>query len=262
MIASDWGSYISALKTEQIPFEDLHEAGCLDVFITKGDQEVEYISSLKNIAWARAGGVEVIGSFYWHYPLWDVQPQIDQYSHAIEREKPDFIVLDMEGSQGQSSWAVSESGRKVAEGLIKNSGKKLFIYTSRDYINTITPDSNTWIGDKKYGRWIASWPMKPPVNQADWYLSTEEIKEYPLPGWVPALPKAWLGYDIWQDNNWARPEGYGWPYVHQYDWDYIPGTLDDFKRLIGMLPPLPVKPTLQEQIDDLNRRVTILETEG
>ena len=101
--------------------------------------------------------------------------------------------------------------------------------------------------------------MKPPVNQADWYLSTEEIKEYPLPGWVPALPKAWLGYDIWQDNNWARPEGYGWPYVHQYDWDYIPGTLDDFKRLIGMLPPLPVKPTLQEQIDELDRRVTALE---
>lgn len=257
-IASDWGAYISALKTEQIPFKDLHDAGCLDVFIVKGDQEIEYISSTKNIAWARAAGVDVVGSYYWHYPIDSAQNQINLYSAAIRREQPDFIALDMEAGYGKSSWAISENGRFVCEGLQNNfPDMKIFIYTSRDFINGVTPDSNSWIGN--YGRWIASWPMKPPVNQADWYMSFEEIKSYPLPGWTPALPAAWKGYDIWQNNNWARPEGYGWPYNHQYDWNYIPTSLDDFKRLIGMLPPVPVEPTLNERMDQAE---TFLKTLG
>ena len=244
---SDWGAYLSATNEEAIPFNDLHEGGLLDFFITKGCQEVPYISSIKNIAYARAAGVEVVGSYYWHFPVWSAQYQIDTYSAAIAKEKPDFIALDMEQTQGKSSWAVSENARVVCDGLHKNfPDKKLFIYTSRDYINGFVPDANAWLN--KWGRWIAYWPG-PIKTGAARYLSFDEIKQYPLPTWKPLLPLAWLGWDIWQDNNWAIPEGYGWPFDHQYDWNVFNGTLDQLKILCGM-KPAPIL-TDKEKLDKL-----------
>jgi hypothetical protein len=248
---SDWGSYLSATSEEAIPFNDLHAAGLLDFFITKGDQEVPYISSVKNIQWARTAGVEVVGSYYWHFPVWSAQYQIDLYSKAIEREKPDFIAFDMEDTQGKSSWAVSENARFVCEGLRKNfPDKKLFIYTSANYININAPDCNKWIGN--YDRWIASWPdYGVKRTAAERYLSFAEIKGYPKPNWLPALPSAWVGkpIQIWQFGTWQIPEGYGWPFDHQYDWNVYNGTLDDFKILCG-LKPAPIL-TDKEKLDIL-----------
>jgi len=235
---SDWGGYLSALNDEAIPFNDLHAVGLLDFFVTKGDQEVPYISSVKNINYARAAGVEVVGSYYWHYPQWTAQYQIETYSQAIDREKPDFIALDMENTGDKASWAISENARTLCEGLTKNfPSLKLFIYTSQNYINTYTPDCNQWIGN--YGRWIASWPdYGVKRTQAERYLSPDEIKAYPLPGWKPANPLAWVSkpMQLWQFGTWQIPEGYGWPFDHQYDWNVYDGTFDQLKILCGMKP--------------------------
>jgi len=220
----DFGAYLSATKGPQIPFKDLYDAGLLDFFVTKGCQEAEYYSSIKNIQWAREAGCKCVGSYYWHFPLGLPAYWVEVYSAAIRFENPDFIALDMEDSYGLSDWEITTNAEKVCEGLTKNfPNLKLYIYTNADYINGHCPTFNRSIN--KYGRWVACWPGIIYTGM-DRYLSFVEIKQYPLSDWKVKLPDGWTGYDIWQNNNWAIPEGYGWPFDHQYDWNASPLTIE------------------------------------
>jgi hypothetical protein len=214
---TDWGAYLNSIKGPAIPFKNLHDVGLLDFFVTKGCQEAEYYSSIKNIRWARDAGCKCVGSYYWHFPTWTPDYQVEVYGAAIEAEKPDFIALDMEDSYGCSDWQVTTNAEAVCEGLSKRfPDLKLYIYTSADYINGHCPTFNRSIN--KYGRWVACWPGLVQTGMAR-YLSFDEIKQYPLSDWRAKLPNGWTGWDIWQHNNWAIPEGYGWPFDHQYDWN-------------------------------------------
>ena len=247
----DWGAYLTATGLLEIPFGPLHEVGLCDFFVCKGDQEAPGLSSTTNIKVARAAGVEVVGAYYWHYPTWSAQYGIDEYSKAIDREKPDFIALDMEAGYGKSSLAISENAKFLCAGMHANfPDKPMFIYTSQNYINNTTPDSNSWIGN--YGRWIASWPdWGVPHSDPERLLLPEKIKACAFPTFNPYMPTAWKGkaWQLWQYGTWQIPEGYGYPYYHQYDWDAFNGTLADLKKLCGMVvePPGP-EPTETEKV--------------
>lgn len=251
----DWGGYLSATNESAIPFDDLVKAGLCDFFVTKGAQDVPYINSVKCIEWARAAGVPVVGAYYWHYPAWDRKAQLAEYIKAAKQENPDFLALDMEQAQGQTSKTISDSARYICEGLRQAfPGKPVFIYTGDNYIDVNAPDCNSWMGG--FHRWIASWPdwgVKHPVPTN--YLSFDEIKTYPLDWWKPALPDAWgAGWDIWQFGTWQRPEGYGWPYDHQYDWNLYKGSLDDLRKMCGLEPavtPPPAELTDKQKLDIL-----------
>lgn len=249
---TDWGAYLSATKGPALPFKDLYNAGLLDFFVTKGNQEADYYSSIKNIQWAREAGCQCVGSYYWHFPTWGADYQIEVYSQSILAEKPDFIALDMEDSMGCSDWQITTNAEAVLAGLAANfPDLKLYVYTSADYINGFCPTFNRSIG--KYGRWIACWPGTiPPIQER--YLSFEEIKQYPLPDWEVALPYGWTGWDLWQDNNWARPEGYGWPFDHQYDWNVSNLTIEQIKGK----EPVPTMTTLYKQTTPQTGRAKVL----
>jgi GH25 family lysozyme M1 (1,4-beta-N-acetylmuramidase) len=258
---TDWGAYLTNNQIA-LPFADLMQAGLCDFFICKGAQDIANISTIVNVEAARAEGVPVVGCYYWQHPTWGAQYQIDVYSEAIGREKPDFIALDMEDTEGKSSLAVSENAKFLVKGLKANfPNKPLFLYTSQNYINVSAPDCNSWIGGEKI--WIASWPdwgAPHPVEER--FRTYREIKDAAFPTFNPYVPTAWKGkrWDFWQYGTWQIPEGYGYPYYHQYDWNAFNGTLDDLKALCGLQPVTPPGPTLEERVTDLDARMKKIES--
>jgi hypothetical protein len=254
----DWGGYVGPSHEINLPFKLLLENGLCDFFICKGamDSYNDYVNSIQNIEAARCAGIPVVGTYYWHFPKQAVQYQIDIYSDAVDREKPDFISLDMEDSYGLSGKAVSDNAQALLIGLHNNFPKMpMFVYTSWNYIQASPPDGcggipNAWL--KNWGRWPASW--------SDWsvYHSPEErrmpmsqIKTYPLPGWKPLQPLAWkdLPWHFWQFDTWQIPSGLGTLYDHQYDWNVFNGTLNDLKKLCNLDVPPVIPPVTVESLD-------------
>jgi hypothetical protein len=251
---TDWGAYLGSSHEINLPFKALLDAGLCDFFICKGamNDYDQFVNSVQNIQAARTAGIPVVGTYYWHFPSWLVSEQIDYYSKAIALEKPDFIALDMEDAQGLASLAVSNSAKALCAGLHANFPKlPFFVYTSWNFIQGSTPDSNKWLGN--YLPWPASWPdWGTPHTDAQRKMTLAQIRQYPLLGWKPLLPDAWSdkSWVMWQFDTWQIPAGMSTLYSHQYDWDVYNGSLDDLKKLCG-LTVIPKPPLTYEQKVDI-----------
>jgi hypothetical protein len=254
--AIDWGAYLSPVHGCNLPWELLIEKAHVEVFICKGDQEdaANNLSTLKNIQFARDSGVPVIGCYYWYFPGMSAQFQIDLYSRAIEREKPDFIAVDIEDHQvngvEKDPFRLSEGAKFTCAGLKERFPELcLFPYTRADFVSQFAPDMAKWLPDYAKFEWVAAWPD---YGLRPYRLAWEEIasnhmfqaKSRRSRGGIPIdisdmgpkLPKGWNHWAIWQYSSRIQPPAADVVdtfFDHQYDWNLIQASLDEFKTLIG-----------------------------
>lgn len=271
ILASDWGSYLGPVGNIILPFGQLREAANVQAWIFKGGQEVDTptskISTVRNMAAARAEGVPLVGCYYWNDPLVSAQAQIDNFSRLIDAEKPDFIGIDIE--QWWANWAlyegyirganplsavpvkspqaISENAKWVCYGVKQRFPEmKLLPYTSQSFVTRWAAPVSTWLGI--YGdRWVASWPD---YGKKVYYASWEELKAYPGEGVKPALPAPWSSWTIWQTSSRMKPvEFKGTVYDHQYDWNLM--NFNTVSEMLSWAGRGPHVATLEERVAKL-----------
>lgn len=267
---TDWGSYLYYDQRIQFDWDILVNAGC-KFFITRGDQEElsDYgnYSTVRNIAAARASGVPVVGSYYWHYPHLQQGYWIDRYIKAIAREHPDVIAVDAEqtsyiGDDGKS-YPVDKA--RAAATLIElcSALRKTYpdipflLYSRRDYLLNYTAAALPYINTCDL--WLAGWP--------DYGLNVYEqsladtiagkmraVTNYaytPLP-WVTVDANNWTAPTvgtaktlIWQHSSRIIPtyDGKTTPAYHQYDHNLWLGSETELlawaKKQGEVIPPPP-----------------------
>jgi hypothetical protein len=268
----DWGSYLFWDKSIMFDWKTLHDKAGVECAIFKGN-ETNYAgsySTVLNIEAARAI-LPVVGCYYWHDPSAAPSYLLDIYKKAIDREKPDFIMLDTE--QAYDGYGnkidpnrISDTGQALFEGLkAAYSQKKIGDYTRKDFVLSFSPpmlkwlpntDGNWWAGGPDYGtnryrltyaqisanlshRWIAPW-------------TADSFDTVDLSTWEPSLPAGITTWKFWQySSRILLPAGEPVEYDHQEDWSFFNGSLSDLQAWAGLAvtPPVPSPLTWEQSID-------------
>lgn len=272
----DWGSYLFWDKSIQFDWKTLHEQAEINCAIFKGNEtnEAGYYSTALNMVAARAE-IPVVACYYWHDPTASPTYLINLYSEAINREKPDFIMIDSEQNvDGYGNkidpQRISDTGQALFEGLKANfKTKKIGDYTRRDFVLSFAPpmlnwlpktDGNWWAGGPDYGvnryrltyaqiranlshRWIAPW-------------TANSFDVVDLTTWEPSLPPGITVWKFWQySSRILLPVGTPVEYDHQQDWSFFNGSLTDLQTWAGLTvtPPNPTPLTWEQSIDQWAR---------
>ncbi len=255
--AIDWGAYLSPIRSCNLPWKLLIEKAGVQIFICKGDQEDETqnVSTLKNLRFARDSGIQMNGTYYWYFPGMTAQFQIDTYSRAIDREKPDFIAVDIEDHQvngvEKDPFRLSEGAKFTCAGLHERFPElRLFPYTRADFVSKFAPLMAKWLPDYAGCEWVAAWPD---YGLHSYSLSWEEIASnqmlqarnrrtsggdmIDISDMGPNLPKGWTNWSIWQYSSRIQlpaADVAGTFFDHQYDWNVIQGSYEEFKSFVSM----------------------------
>lgn len=210
---TDWGSYLFWDERIQFDWPALAQAGC-KFFFTRGDQEQLDVergnySAMRNLQAARAAGVPVCGSYYWHYPHLPQAQFINSYLRAIERECPDVIAVDAEQTSymGEDGLFYPVDKARAAATLVElcEALRKAYpelpflLYSRRDYLLNYVPAALDYINGLDL--WLAGWP--------DYGLN---VYEQSLEDTISGKMRAVLNYAVkpypWQEidaNNWTAP---------------------------------------------------------
>jgi hypothetical protein len=253
ILGTDWGSYLAWNRSIQFDWKLLIEKLDIKFAIFRGDQEQTSASgnysTMANLAASRAAGVPINASYFWHYPDGDQKYYLQLYKAAIEREKPDFIGVDIEQTQVLVNGVyqivdpqkMSDTAYQLCEGLAALFPElRVVPYTRQDIITTYAPKIATWIG-KFDGAWVAGWPD---YGEESYDLTWEQIAAgkmksaydgsiIDIDDFEPPVLKGQTETKIWQYSSRIKPPEQGFPYSHQYDWNVFYGSLQDMQKWIG-----------------------------
>jgi hypothetical protein len=209
---------------------------------------------MRSIQQAYEGGAKTVGCFYWDDPTVAVTVLLDSYVRAIERENPEFICVDIEQ---HTDWAgkeldpgyLNDHARGLVEGMAARFPKLLMLVYSAKYMLQYIPKMAEWIDN--FEQWTAAWTDSPGSR---YRMTPDQIKA----GQVRRT--LWRNEDgsYAQDtinikDNWQALISQrvctlrqyssrillpvdrvgGTIYDHQYDWDYTPLTIDEWRLKIG-----------------------------
>jgi len=193
---------------------------------------------------AIAQGKLLIGCYHWLQANVDPTVAADFYLERYKRYKMDFPpILDFEEPSVRDTGRYSDYAWR-AQMWVKRceevTGRKPLIYTAKWYTSYFTTAHLSWMGD--YPLWVADY---------SWYANSVKKAPYFFPSNI------WDDYKIWQFSA----TGFGPEYGIQsasVDRNYFQG---DYSQLLDWLQAeQPVPPqTVEERLDDLERRVTLLE---
>lgn len=169
-----------------------------------------------------------LGLYHWIDPIpSSTNYQVDLFSEAIQRLKPDFIAGDNE--QWWDSWPAERAGR-MSDFKINRFAKEfmyrinyafpsipLFVYTSYEFVKTYNPSFSNW--GHKYPLWVASYHKNPRIVVNSIPELEEYAKSMPLP-WLPFGKSTW---DIRQfgDNIYIPGLNYYNSADHRCDWNIL-----------------------------------------
>ena len=190
----------------------------------------------------------------YHWLQYSVDPIVaaDFYIERYRRYKFDFRpIMDFEERSVIDKKLFSDyawRGEMFCKRIEEKLGLKPMIYTAKWFTNYFTTKQISWMNT--YDLWVADY---------SWWANNITKKPYYYPSNVWAVDD----WDIWQNE--ADGNGKG----HEFGQDALDAELSwyqgDYSQLLTWLnkstiPEPPEVPlTLQEQIDDLDKRVTVLE---
>ena len=259
-----------------VPWKSLIDNAGLGCAIIKGDQ---LTATDNHVALARAAGVPVIGLYFWHDPTLSPSFQIQEFAKDVEKQKPDFIALDVEQywAVWQDYWDylagritqaqirrvtpnnISANAKAVADGLhAKYPDLPMVIYSGTWFVLGYSQPLVDWIGT--YDLWFA--------HYFDGALGTRTVTwDYlngtppqPFVVWMPNSSLKWL---IWQYSSTMIT-----PAINaRYDWNVFAGSLEELKAWVKMTTPPTVPPSdidehlklIDAQIADHETRIKKLE---
>jgi len=265
ILGTDWGSYLYWDEQIQFDWPVLHDEAGLRFAIFRGDQEqIDHengnYSTMRNLEAARQV-LPLTGCYYWHYP--DAAPAklLDRYRKAIDREKPDFIAVDLEQTSVKNPQTgidetvnpkkFSDTAQQLCEGLRDSYPEKQVIpYTRRDIIMTFAPKMIEWIG-KFDGGWEAAGIDYglPAYTFTFEQIQQGFVKQFPSGQFLHVDTRGVTTIPGWTHN---RMHQYSTrilaPYQpltlfgHQYDWDVFFGTLEEMQSWVRKQPQAPHDP--------------------
>jgi GH25 family lysozyme M1 (1,4-beta-N-acetylmuramidase) len=254
IIGIDWGSYLDYKAEVMLPWADLVQRCGVQFAVFKGNQEQisqnGNYSTVKNMQSARAAGVPIVGCYYWHDPTASPSYLVEIYSRAIEREQPDFIVIDIEqwddGVGGKVPPAqISETARIVCQGIRdRHPDKRVIVYSRRNFPQGFAPGMDAWLPEFD-GGWVASWPdygmrvYHAPSweyirgGQTRHLLATGASEDIFVEDWQPSNMATWTTWTIWQySSRMMLPADAS--YGGQLDWNVFNGTLSEMLDWVGL----------------------------
>jgi hypothetical protein len=265
ILGTDWGSYLYHDEQIQFNWQQLHDEAGMRFAVFRGDQElIDHVngnySTLRNLEAARRV-LPVNGCYYWHYPDASPVKLLERYRKAIDREKPDFIAVDLEQTlvlnpdTGEEEVVnpkkFSDTAQKLCEGLRASyPEKQVVIYTRRDIITKYAPKMIEWIGNFE-GGWEAAGID---YGHEKYTLTFEQIKQ----GFVKQFPSGqfrevddrgittipgWTHNMLHQySTRILPPYETGTVFAHQSDWNVFFGTVEDMLRWVRKEPQTPRDP--------------------
>lgn len=257
----DWGSYLTWNQLIQIPFKELVENAGIKFFITKSDQEqIDPVygnySTLKNMQAARDAGIKRVGNYVWSFPNGNLKYWLDRYKRSIDKEKPDFIYIDIEqwddgAGNRVDPQRMSDFNQGLYEGLVSlYPERQVGIYTRKDIVTYWSPPMSKWIGKANGTGWLASWPdYGLLIYNFTWQQIIQNMVKRNLDttgkvttnwdivtltdDWGPSNLNEWDKWSIWQYSSRMRYPIIGWPYDNQTDWCFFNGTEEDMDNWIA-----------------------------
>jgi hypothetical protein len=204
------------------------------------------------------------GMYFWNFPLWNTDAQVEFYSNEIKTYRPNLWALDIEqwwidydeylsAIHGTLPW---DQVRKIPQSAINNSARGVWNglfarhpslyrlkYSAEWFVRGYCPQINTWINDGP--SWIALYgDLWKGARRVTWEEITPPLYDPIYDRTNPAEYAGWTEFqantwDLWQFSSTLIIPGE----TYALDCNVFNGTLDELKLKCGLVvkPPAPPK---------------------
>ncbi len=267
IVGTDWGSYLHFDERIQFDWQFLFDHAGMRFAVFRGDQELidhdhGNYSTLRNLEAARQV-LPVNGCYYWHYPDANQKKMLEKYKKAIDREKPDFIAVDLEQTKvlnpdtGEEEVVnpkkFSDTAQQLCEGLRDSYPEKQVVpYTRAEIITKYAPKMIQWIGSFD-GGWEAAgidWGL-PAYTLTFEQIGQNFVKQFPSGQLVQVDSSGRSTIPGWKHNKIHQystrimpPYEVGSVFAHQSDWNVFFGSVEEMLSWVRKQPPAAPEPKL------------------